>query len=74
MAINNKYASETLIVQGIDVIGASSVHFDRQPGVLKIGGKQILTERQAAISDGLTDAQKIAAILAAMRTHGLIES
>jgi hypothetical protein len=39
---------------------------------IKVGAKKVVGPQQAAISDGLTDTQKIAATLAALRAHGLI--
>jgi hypothetical protein len=39
-----------------------------------VHGERVLTKQQPAIDDGLTDAQKVAAILTAMRSHGLIAS
>jgi hypothetical protein len=42
--------------------------------VLLINSLQVVGSRQAAISDGLTDSQKIAAILTALRNHGLIST
>lgn len=41
---------------------------------IRIEGLKVITSRQAAISNALTDTQKIAAILTALRTHGLIST
>lgn len=38
----------------------------------QVNGVQVIGAQQAAISDALTDSQKIAAILTALRNHGLI--
>lgn len=46
----------------------------RIKSALFIGGKQLLGARLAAIADNKTDSEKIALILTAMRSHGLIES
>ena len=72
MSIDNQFVDRKLLVQGLDIVGSSGQDYTRQPGKLEIGGKKILGEQQAAISDSLTDAQRIAAILAVMRTHGII--
>jgi hypothetical protein len=40
--------------------------------VLTFNDIQVLGPQQPAINDGLTDAQKIAAILTALRAHGII--
>lgn len=61
-------------VSGINSIGnyefANSVGITS--GSLFIGGNAIVTSRQAAISNALSTDAKVAAILTAMRNHGLI--
>jgi hypothetical protein len=42
--------------------------------VYLVNGIQVVGPQQAAISDGLTDSQKIAAILAVLRNHGIIDT
>jgi hypothetical protein len=53
-------------------IGDNGSLYIDQAGALVIMGSQVVGPQQAAISDALTDSQKITAILARLRSHGLI--
>jgi hypothetical protein len=63
-------------VNGTGIVNVDGGGVDIQAGkVLKVNGTQVLTSQQAAIADdasGAANQAKVNAILAAMRTHGLI--
>jgi len=71
--LNNHFTDQELIVQGIDARGYQDAGV-LQPGFIKVDGIKIIGVQSAAISGSLTDAQKVTAILAALRVHGLIKT